>query len=72
MHTPGKDLTITKTLLRASTTTTSHANTQDIAMFVNTALSCLPATEKWLIEITQKQEEDEVCKQLKKYCSQMA
>ena len=31
-------------------------------------LICLPATEKKLVEITQKQKEDEVCKQLKEYC----
>ena len=45
----------------------THFN-QDTEMFVATVMSCLPAIEKWLTEITQKQEEDEVCKQLKQYC----
>ena len=69
VHTPGKDLTIVNTILSVPTATASDADTQfnqDIKMFVNTVMSCLPATEKWLIEITQKQKEDEVCKQLKK------
>ena len=44
----------------------THFN-QDTEMFVTTVTSCLPAPEKRLIEITQKQEEDEVCKQLKQY-----
>ena len=60
MHTPGKDLTIADTLLHAPTTTASDADTQ---FNHNTVMSCLPATEKRLLEITQKQEEDEVCKQ---------
>ena len=63
LHTPGKDLTIADTLSCAPSATPSDADThfnQDTEMFVATVVSCLPATEKWLIEITQKQEEDEV------------
>ena len=58
VHTSGKDLTIADTLSRATNTTASEADTQfnqDIEMFVNTVMSSLPATEKQLIEITQKQ-----------------
>ena len=47
----------------------THFN-QDTEMFVATVMSCLPATEKRLTEITQKQEKDEVCKQLKNTASQ--
>ena len=71
LHTPGKDHTIADMLSCAPSATSSDADThfnQDTAMFVATVMSCLPATEKWLTEITQKQEEDEVCKQLKQYC----
>ena len=70
-HIPGKDLTIADTLSRAPTTEASDADTQfyqDTEMFVNTVMSTLPATECRLTEIRQKQEEDEVCKQLKQYC----
>ena len=66
-----KDLTIADTLSRAPTTEASDADTQfyqDTEMFVNTVMSTLPATECRLTEIRQKQEEDEVCKQLKQYC----
>jgi len=37
-------------------------------MFVNTIMSSLPATEKRLTEIMQKQEEDDACRQLKHFC----
>ena len=70
-HIPGKDLTIADTLSRAPTATASDADTQfyqDTEMFVNTVMSSLPATEKRLAEIMQKQEEDEVCRQLKQFC----
>lgn len=61
-------VTIADMLSRAPSEMPSDANThfnQDTEMFVATVMSCLPATEKKLTEITQKQEEDEVCKQLK-------
>ena len=70
-HIPGKDLTIADALSRAPTTEASGADTQfcqDIELFVNTVMSTLPATECRLMEIRQKQEEDEACKQLKQYC----
>ena len=70
-HTPGKDLTIADTLSRTPTAIALNADNQfiqDVELFVNTVMSCLPATEKRLIEIMQKQEEDTVCKQLKQYC----
>ena len=70
-HIPGKDLTIADTLSQAPITEASDADTQfsqDTEMFVNTVMSTLPATECRLTEIRQKQEEDEVCKQLKQYC----
>ena len=71
LHTPGKDPTIAATLSCALSAMPSDADThfnQDTEMFIATVMSCLPATEIWLTEITQKQEEDEVCKQLKQYC----
>ena len=64
-HTSGKDLTIADMLSHTPTATVSNADNQfiqDIKLFVNTVMSCLPATEKWLIEIMQKREEDTVCK----------
>ena len=70
-HIPGKDLTIADTLSRAPTGTATNADSQfsqDIELFVNTVMSSLPATEQRLTEITQKQQEDEVCKKLKQYC----
>ena len=70
-HIPGKDLTIADALSRAPTTEAFDADTQfcqDTEIFVNTVMSTLPATKCRLTEIRQKQEEDEVCKQLKKYC----
>ena len=70
-HTPGKDLTIADMLSCTPTAIASNADNQfiqDVELFVNSVMSCLPATEKRLIEIMQKQEEDTVCKQLKQYC----
>ena len=70
-HIPGKDLTIADTLSQAPTTEASDADTQfyqDTEIFVHTVMSTLRATECRLTEIRQKQEEDEVCKQLKQYC----
>ena len=70
-HVPGKDLTIADTLSRAPLATASDADvqfSQDTDMFVNTLMSCLPTTEKRLAEVKQKQQEDEVCQQLKSYC----
>jgi len=70
-HVPGKDLTIADTLSHALSTTVSHADvqfSQDTEMFVNTVMSCLPTAEKRLAEVKQKQQEDEVCQQLKSYC----
>ena len=60
-HTPGKDHTIAHTLSCTATVLPSNADNQfiqDVELFINTIMSCLPATEKWLIEIMQKQEED--------------
>lgn len=70
-HIPGKDLTIADTLSRAPTATASNTDTQlcdDTEMFVSTIMSTLPATEQRLTEIIKKQEEDELCTQLKRYC----
>ena len=71
LHAPGKDLTIADTLSRAPAATASDADVhfcQDTDMFVNTVIPCLPTTERQLAEVKQKQAEDEVFQQLKKYC----
>ena len=70
-HVPGKDLTIADTLSRAPTATASDTDIsfcQDTDMFVNTVMSCLPTTDRRFKEVRQKQDEDEVCQQIRKYC----
>ena len=70
-HVPGKNLTIADTLLRApcSNSTQDDRLLHDEAdAYVQVMIQTLPATEKRLAEIKRRQEEDEVCKQIVKYC----
>ena len=41
---------------------------QEVDAFVNWVVANMPATEKCLDNIRQKQEEDEACKQIMSYC----
>ena len=69
-HTPGKDLTIADTLSRAPTHSASIADEQfcqETEMFVNAITTNLPATEQFLTKIAKKQDEDEICSQVKQF-----
>ena len=70
-HTPGKNLTIADTLSRAPThnaAATDEQFGQDTEMFVEAITTALPATAKCLTEIVKKQDEDEICTQVKQFC----
>ena len=67
-HTPRKDLTIADTLSRAPTHSATIADEQfcqETEMFVNAITTNLPATEQFLTKIAKKQDEDEICSQVK-------
>ena len=70
-HVPGKDLTVADTLSRAPTaisTEEDHVLQSEADVYVQAAMLGLPATEKRLNEIREKQKEDHVCVQVMKYC----
>ena len=70
-HVPGKDLIIADTLSRApaSISTKDDQLLQSEAdVYVQAAMLALPATEKRLNEIREKQKEDQVCDQVMRYC----
>ena len=70
-HTSGENLTIAETLSRAPTRTATAADEQfcqDTEMFVDTIATDLPATAKCLTEIAKKQDEDDICAQVKQFC----
>ena len=65
---PGKDLTIADTPSRISTHSASIVDEQFCEMtemFVYTITTNLSATEHFLTKIAKKQDEDEICSQLK-------
>ena len=69
-HVPGKSLTTADALSRAPIRTSQHVglSKQEVDAFVNLVVANMPATEKCLDNIRQKQEEDEACKQIMSYC----
>ena len=70
-HVPGKNLVIADTLSRAPSsraTSGDHLLQDEADAYVQMMIQTLPATETRLAEIQRKQEEDEVCKQIVKYC----
>ena len=71
-HVPGKSLVVADTLSRAPVTkhTSEHDKRQneEIELYVNSVLSEVPASDKRLEEIRERQREDEVCRQMVIYC----
>ena len=71
-HVPGKSLVVADTLSRAPVTKhiSEHDNRQneEIELYVNSVLSEVPASDKRLEEIRERQREDEVCRQMVTYC----
>ena len=67
-HVPGKSLVVADTLSRAPVT--KHISEQDnrqneeIELYVNSVLSEVPASDKRLQEIRERQREDEVCRKM--------
>ena len=70
-HVPGKNLTIADTLSRApcsSSTNNDHLFQDETNAYLQVMIQAIPATENRLEEIRRRQKEDEVCKQIAKYC----
>ena len=71
-HVPGKSLVVADTLSRAPVTKhiSEHDDWQneEIELYVNSVLSEVPASDKRLKEIRERQREDEVCRQMVTYC----
>ena len=71
-HVPGKSLVVADTLSRTPVTKhiSEHDNRQneEIELYVNSVLSEVPASDKRLEEIRERQREDEVCRQMVTYC----
>ena len=67
-HVPGKSLVVADTLSRAPVTKhiSEHDNRQneEIELYVNSVLSEVPASDKRLEEIRERQREDEVCREM--------
>ena len=70
-HIPGKDLVTADTPSRApvsSPTNDDQRKNDETQAYINAVHSSLPATEKCIEEIKEKQKEDDVCRQLIAYC----
>ena len=69
-HVPGKSLTTADTLSRAPVNQERQWGFQEeeIALYAQSVLSEIPASDRRLEEIRERQEEDEVCQQLAVYC----
>ena len=70
-HVPGKDLIIADALSRAPVTTPSAADEalqQETTSYVDSVIQNLPASEKRLQEIKQRQEADGACRQIAEFC----
>ena len=74
VHIPGKNIITADALSRAPLKTVpSEAEiefTEDTHIYVSSVINGLPASEKRLEEIRQRQEDDEVCIKLREYCLQ--
>lgn len=67
-HIPGKELITADALSRAPVSAESCELESEVSAYISFVVNTLPATEKRLMEIRMKQEQDEVCSQIKKYC----
>ena len=70
-HVPGKDLVVADTLSRApvsSGVTDDEEFQQEVEAYINLIVQQLPASEHRLKEIMARQQEDDTCKTLIKYC----
>lgn len=69
-HVPGKSLTTADALSRAPINQEQQSGLQEeeIALYAHSVLSEIPASDRRLEEIRERQEEDEVCRQLTAYC----
>ena len=72
-HVPGKSLVVADTLYRAPVS--KHISDimitgkmKKMELYVNSVLSEVPASDKRLKEIRERQREDEVCRQMVTYC----
>ena len=67
-HVPGKQLITADALSRAPVSPGENDLDEEVSAYISFVINSLPATEKRLQEIRRKQEEDEVCRQVKEYC----
>ena len=70
-HVPGKDLVVVDMLSRApvsSGVTDDEEFQQEVEAYINLTVQQLPASEHRLKEIMARQQEDDACKSLIKYC----
>ncbi len=70
-HVAGKNIATADVLSRAPTSSaTVGLSEEDINVYVDSVMACLPATEKRLMEIQKHQETDPILQQLRKYCAE--
>ena len=68
-HVPGKELNTADTLSRAPVTEQNESNLcNETKEYVHAIVNNLPASEERLKVIREQQDQDQVCKQLKRYC----
>lgn len=70
-HVAGKNIATADVLSRAPTSSAMVGlSEEDINLYVDSVMACLPATEKRLMEIQKHQETDPILQQLRKYCAE--
>ena len=73
-HVPGKELytadTLSRSPLRKPLTKMDHELNNDLSLYVASVLDNLPATERKLDTFRLHQDEDEVCRKLKEFCTE--
>ena len=69
LHVPGKSLVVADALSRAPINQSNHDGLQDeeVELYVNSVLTELPASDKRLDEIRERQKESEICRQISAY-----
>ncbi len=71
-HVPGKSLITADTLSRApAPNATAEEDTllgEEVEAYVSGVYQTIPATERRLEEIRMHQEDDEICRQIMRYC----
>ena len=74
VHVPGKDLISADALFRAPThrqlTEDEKELNEELNVYVSQIVHNLPGTEHRLMEVRLQQDEDEVCRKLKEFCSE--